>query len=309
MPVCGGIYLVNIDKPCFVCGTRSFAASSKDYMRCISCGHELNIHYEDQQFIIDEVLSKDNVCKIGLYDNFKLQLLKKCAAKKDFLLDIGTGSGKFLYHSKSLFKNYSGVEVTDACVEFARNSLGLKIEKEMSAVNDTISVATFWHSLEHMPIENIAQTLNHINHKSSFDTRIIITVPNNDSLQYLMFGERFAYYDPASHIHQFSLYSLDKLMEKYKFVKEESFYSFFYACFGYLQGFMNVVFPAHNYLYYRIKRRTSFGKKRAALLFYDAHNFILVMLFLIPALLFCVYDFIYRKRGGVITACYRKKKD
>ena len=278
-------------------------------MRCIFCGHELNRHCKDQQFIVGEALSKDKVCKIGLYDNFKRRLLKRCTIKNDFLLDIGAGSGKFLYHSKRLFKDYMGIEVTGECVEFARNCLGLKIERDISTVNDTISVATFWHSLEHMPIEYMAQILKHINHKSSFDTRIIITVPNNDSLQYLMFRERFAYYDPASHVHQFSLYSLDKLMEKYEFVKQKSFYSFLYAFFGYLQGFINEIIPIHNYLYYRRKREAVFGKKGTAILFYDAYNSILGMLFLIPALLFCVYDFIYRKRGGVVTACYRKKKN
>lgn len=299
----------SLDKVCFICGNNTLINLTNHYMKCTRCGHEVIKDHERQSFIINDILSIENIKRFGLIDKFKQNVLKKCTVKNDFLLDIGSGSGKFLYHSKSLFKSCMGIEVTDSCIDFAKNCMGLKIEKDISNVNNVISIATFWHSLEHIPLENIERLLNSINYKSSFDTRVIVSIPNNNSFQYMLFGDRFAYYDPSSHIHQFSIKSLNKIMEKYGFEKECNFYSFPYAIFGYLQGFMNIFNNIHNYLYYRKKRGDTFNKGRVELLFYDVYSFLLLMLFVIPSLLFSILDYILIEKGGVITACYRKRKN
>ncbi len=298
-----------LDKTCFICGNKIFVTNSQDdYFKCTICGHETIKNHEHQSFIINEILSVENINKQGLLDKFKQKSLEKCTITNDFLLDVGSASGKFLYHNKQFFKKCTGIEVTEECISFAKNQLGLEIIKDISGITNTISVATFWHSLEHMPDESIQKLLGAINSKSSYDTRVIVSVPNNESLQYALFGGGYAYYDLQSHIHQFSVKSLDKLMEKYGFEKQCNFYSFPYSSFGYLQGFLNIFNPVHNYLYYRKKRGETFAKNKIFLLFFDAYNFLFSLIFILPSLLFSIYDFTYLDKGSVITACYKRKK-
>lgn len=296
------------DKTCFICGNDRFS-DSEGYIKCVKCGHETIKGNGQSPFIINDILSEEAVRTIGSLDRFKQRILQRCLIENDFLLDVGSASGKFLYHNKAFFRRHMGIEVTDECADFARERLGLNIERDISGINGEISVATFWHSLEHIPVEEIGKIFKGINSNSSENTRVIISVPNNRSLQYALFKEGYAYYDLPSHLHQFSSGSLDLLMDKYGFEKVDSFYSFPYSIFGYLQGFLNKFNAIHNYLYYRKKRGWAFGKKKSELILYDIYNYLLSLFFVIPSFLLCIYDLARPERGGVITACYRKKRD
>lgn len=298
-----------IDRICFICKSNILIVSSDHYLKCIKCGHEIIKNVESQTFIVNDLLSEKNILSLKLFDKFKQTVLKKCTATNDFLLDIGSASGKFLYYSKQHFKRCMGIEVTEECIEFSKNCLGLVIEKDLDNVNDKISVATFWHSLEHMPSKTIENLLNGISLKSSPDIRIIVSVPNKDSLQFAFFKEAYAFYDPQNHIHQFSVRSLDILLDKYDFEREYNFYSFSYSIFGYLQGFVNKFHKIHNYYYYRQKRGWNFDKNKVELLLRDTYNFLLLILFSIPSLVFSIYDFFNKEKGAIITACYKRRKN
>lgn len=296
-----------LDRACFICGCEDFT-SSNIYLKCTNCGHEVIKTLKSQAFIINDVLSREMVESLDALDRFKRHVLKKCAVRHDFLLDVGSGSGKFLYHNGRLFTKCMGIEITDECVEFARDQLKLSVEKELPKVADPISVVTFWHSLEHMPSDTIEDVLKQISSQTSYETRVIVSVPNSDSLQYVLFKEGYAYYDPSSHIHQFTARSLNILMDKYGFEKLSSFFSFPYSSFGYLQGWLNKFNRVHNYLYYRKKRGYTFDKNRVELLVLDVYNLLLLTIILIPSLLLTIFDYFSLNKGGVITACYGKKR-
>lgn len=298
----------DLGKSCFVCGCQDLI-SSKSYFKCTNCGHEVIGTQESQAFIINDVLSKEMVERLDALDRFKRQMLNKCAVRHDFLLDIGSGSGKFLYHNGRLFTKCMGIEITDKCVDFARNQLKLSVENELPKVVDPISIVTFWHSLEHMPSDTIEDVLKQISSQSSSETRVIVSVPNSDSLQYALFREGYAYYDPSSHIHQFTARSLNILMDKYGFEKLSSFFSFPYSSFGYVQGLINKFNRIHNYLYYRNKRGDSFNKNKVELWLLDVYNLLLLTIFLMPSLLLTIVDCFSPNKGGVITVCYGKKKN
>lgn len=279
-----------------------------DYLRCIECGHELLRENRRQQFIINDILSYKEIRRTGLIDRFRARLLKYCSVKHDFLVDIGSASGKFLFYNKKNFKDYVGIEVTDECINFSKNTLGLKIGKDISIINNKIiSIVTFWHSLEHMPYDMIVKTLSTINCNSDLDTRLIVSIPNNNSLQYLLFKEKYAYYDPFSHLHQFSTKSIDLLMEKHMFEKQYSFFSLPYALVGNLQSLLNIVNKIHNYFYGRKKRGLTFRKGKYELAIFDLYNLIFISLFLIPSLVLSIYDLINKERGSVINLCYKKR--
>jgi len=222
-------------------------------------------------------------------------------------LDFGSGSGKFLYQNKSFFKDCAGVEVVPECVSFARRHLGVRVEPDIMRINELISLASFWHSLEHISPEETGEILDAIYKRSSPDIRVVVCVPNIDSLQYAFFREDFAYYDPDSHLQQFSSKSLDNMLWKYGFSKERSFFSLAHSVFGFLQGFMNKFNTAHNYFYYRKKRGIKPAKRAMGGFFLNAYNYLLAAIFLLPSMLFSIYDRVVQIKGGVITVCYKKR--
>jgi hypothetical protein len=222
------------------------------------------------------------------------------------LLDIGSASGRFLFQNRREFKRVTGVEVTPECVEFARG-LGLEIVTDLDSMDGSPSVVTFWHSLEHVPAETIGKMLAWIRGHATSDTVIIVSVPNADSLQAILLREHFAFYDVPNHIHQFSLKSLDLLMDSSGFERASMFRSFAYAGFGWLQGLLNIFNRHHNYFYYRKKRGWDFALKLSARYMLDVYNLALISLLLFPSLVMALIDAVMIRQGGVVTVCYRLK--
>lgn len=261
-----------------------------------------------QPQMVNEELTMDRVRREGGLDAFKLKVLARCSVEHGFLLDVGSGSGKFLFQAKALFLDHAGIEITQECINFAQKELGLNIVYDVSAVKTNLSVVTFWHSLEHIPAEGIERLFARISVLSSQKTRIIISVPNANSLQHRVLREHYAFYDPHTHIHQFTSASLDMLLRKFGFQRCCTVFSFHYSAFGYLQGMLNCFNGIHNYLYYRKKRGLVFGLSRLRLFVYNIYNYFLAGAFLIPSLILSLFDYIFIEKGAVITVCYSREK-
>ncbi len=295
---------------CQMCGQELIAGGVKDYLRCVSCGHEIrNENFKEEAMIVNDQLSKEAVLKTDRLEKFKRKVVEEVSSDKNFLLDIGSSSGKFLYHNRDLFRDYLGIEVTPSCVAFSRDVLGLNIKTKLDDADlKTISVISFWHSLEHLKISNFEQMMAVIMRHTNQDTKLVISVPNSESMLYRIAGQNYAYYDPESHIHQFSKESLGKLLERFGFAEEKVFFSLSYSFFGYLQSFINYGNLRHNFLYYHLKRGTEFGlnKWRIRALFF--YNVFLSAVFFIPALLGVIYDSFVKERGAILTICYQIKK-
>lgn len=294
---------------CFICNNVDFKkARVPDYLKCAVCGHEQKKGGVSEHFIVNDVLSLKEVEKKDALERFRVEVVSACARSYDFILDVGSASGKFLFHVKDRFKKHLGIEITKACVDFAREKLRLTISERIDDIQDeNISVVTFWHSLEHIPEHELSNMLRIISARSTSETALIIAVPNADSTLYKMSGKHFSYYDPYSHVHQFSYASLLLLMKKCGFEQKRMFFSFAYSSFGYLQSMLNLVNVEHNFLYYYLKRGKEFGKNRTALFLRGLYNVTLCTIFLLPAVTGTLYDFLSKKRGAVLTICFQKK--
>src|SRR3990167_6473701 len=224
-------------KICFVCQHPDWKKTS-DYEECLNCHHELLALPATQTYMTNDILDSSNFHQTNALDSFKYKVLKRFMMNHSCLADIGSGSGKFLFQNRHLFKDSIGVEVTPACITFSREH-GLIITERIDSINQDISVATFWHSLEHMPIQTILEIMASLSQKNGPALKVIISVPNNSSLLYLFAGKRFAYYDVPNHIHQFSKKSLTLLMKQFGFAETASLFSFAYSSFGYLQTLLN----------------------------------------------------------------------
>ena len=294
---------------CFICSGKLIPDSGGNaYVKCSNCGHEILRENKEQKHIINDILSEEEISRFDILDRFRKKMLDSCSESHDFLLDIGSASGKFLYNNKDQFGHYAGIEITPECIRFSSEVLKLNIKTSISEINEAPTVVTFWHSLEHLPEGEINRIFSHISNLSDHKTGIIVSVPNNNSLQYKLFAEDYAFYDLPNHIHQFSSDSLNRLLETFGFDRVHIFRSYAYNIFGYLQGFMNKCNVIHNYLYSRKKRGLTFNMSRESLFFLDLYNYVLALFFSLPAIIFSIYDSVFLENGGVITSCYSKRK-
>jgi 2-polyprenyl-3-methyl-5-hydroxy-6-metoxy-1,4-benzoquinol methylase len=289
---------------CFICGGNNFENRSFDYRSCLGCGHEVLVTTKDQGFIINDNLSEKEVRRMNGLDHFKARTLSYFGAslKKNLLLDIGSASGKFLLHNASEYKRVIGIEITPESLGFSRQVLGLNIIEDIQDVSEEVSIATAWHSLEHIPEPQLLALLDGLSRKMLPGGRLVVSVPNGLSFQYRWFGKAYAYYDVPNHLHQFTPNSLEQLMQRFGFQKLETMNSWPYNTFGYTQSLLNIVTNTHNYLYYRLKRRS---KQPSVIL--DIVNGLLLLVFVPTAWILSLVDAKNLNHQGVITACFEKK--
>lgn len=275
------------------------------YEKCSGCGHEVHVGPLSDRFIVNDELFIDSVQKIDGLLKYKKKIVEFCMKDDNFLLDVGSASGKFLYNLKNKFRGSAGVEITPECIKFSKDQLQLRIVQKISELADVkLSVVTFWHTMEHIPFPELQEILSFIKKHSTADSKLIISVPNADSTLYRLNGSNFAYYDNASHIHQFSPRSLDLLLGQFGFVQERRFFSFAYSFFGYLQTWLNSGNLKRNFLYFFLKRGEKFGLNKPKIYLLFIYNIVLAGLLIIPALVGCIYDAIFKNRAVVLTLCY-----
>jgi len=293
---------------CIICGANSKLKTVKfPYIRCSNCHHEYNISRRMDDHIINDILDIDSISRNSAVDRFKSHVLKKSMCDNALLIDIGSASGRFIYKNKDLFRKSIGVEVAKESLDFSRKVLNLDVRQslKLDKRDGKISVVSFWHTLEHIKIQDISPIMHRIKAASCDKTRLIISVPNSDSLMYALFRDSWAFFDKASHHHQFSRLSLDVLMKKFGFVPEKNFYSLTYTVFGYMQSLLNKFNKIHNFMYYYKKRGQGFSMSKIGLFFMFLYNMLLSALFLIPALILSIYDLIFTDRRGVLTITYK----
>jgi hypothetical protein len=255
--------------------------------------------------MVNENLSYKRISKGDALDAFKRKTVRACMADDRFLLDVGSGSGAFLWRNRDLFKNHLGIEITPACIEFSRMVLKVIVAPSLPDSVHHVSVVTFWHSLEHLPAGEIQALLARIASVADTSTRLIISVPNSRSFFYRLFGRYYPYFDEPNHHHQFSAPSLEHLLSTHGFTTTRRIFSFAYSFFAYLQGLLNLFCPVRNYLYHRMRRGRLLdisGLRAAALLFYN----ILLSVLLAPlSLALCIVDRAGMDHAAVITVCAR----
>ncbi len=292
---------------CPICGGPLNASTTKHYASCQNCGHQVLVSGQRQTIIVNDELNFQKISKADSNVLAQLNCLKQVGGGTDVLLDVGCGSGKFLHHSRGKFKEVIGLEISDESVKFATETLGLRIEKEPPKnLDGQLSVVTFWHSLEHIPTDIMRNILEGISGLCGSDSRVIVSVPNVDSLQFYLFKEGYAYYDVPNHLHQFSVKSLDLLMKKSGFEYISKHKMPVYDLFGYIQGWLNLFILPANFLYYVLKRNygsNEFSKLKKCKM---VMSVLLSGIFLPLSILLTLQDYFRPDQAGVITRCYRK---
>lgn len=209
---------------CF-CGNsgvvRLFSSGLYDVVKCVACGQVRIVarkgakrtgYYEEEdvQFYIDH------------QDMFRRIFRQKLAFIKRFvphgtMLDVGAGVGLFLDEARKMGYKIIGFEPSKASVRAAKKYFGIRLmNTEFTSMKD-VDVIVINHVLEHLtnPQEVISLCAKTLSKAGT----LAIGVPNFDSFMCRIKRGKWQSLIPREHRWQFTLKTLDQLVESYGFLR------------------------------------------------------------------------------------------
>jgi len=227
---------------CPVCGKQDFRTefSVTDFfvsgekfpvIRCLNCGFRLTgkapgpgesgRYYQSESYISHSNTRKGMVNR--LYHIVRRVMLKKKAefVKKTTglsigtLLDIGAGTGHFLYVMQQSGWNVSGTEKDTKARKFSSEHWGIELlpdEGLFSLPDQSFDVITLWHVLEHLhsPLDYLKKASALLKPAGS----LIIALPNPASFDAQHYREYWAAWDVPRHLWHFQPENIEKLALK-----------------------------------------------------------------------------------------------
>jgi 2-polyprenyl-3-methyl-5-hydroxy-6-metoxy-1,4-benzoquinol methylase len=139
------------------------------------------------------------------------------------LLDFGCGGGTFLQEMRDHGWQVMGVDTSAETVRRLRNDLGLHVlqgtlpHAELDAAS--FDVITMWHSLEHVP--DPRAVLTEARRLIAPAGKLIVAVPNIDSLAFRTFGPHWFALDVPRHLVHFAPFTLHFMLEQAGFRVEK----------------------------------------------------------------------------------------
>ena len=203
------------------------------------------------------------------------------------VLDVGAGDGTLVAAVRAIGREALGVE---------RSAEGEHVvDKELAELDGTWAAVVFWHSLEHLPDPGGA--LREAVRLLEPGGVLVAALPNADSIQARVFGERWFALDIPRHlVHVPARALLERVRELGLLVERVSYARGGQVVFGWLHGLVGLL-PGHPDLYDAIRRsdarrqRTGAGRLAATLAG--------AVLLLLPALL-CALAEVALRRGGTV---------
>lgn len=186
----------------------------------------LGSYYESDDYISHSNTSKDLISK--LYQrvrkftlNKKAKLVEREAAGEK-ALDIGCGTGDFLFELKK--RNYEtlGIEPSIVAREQARK-LGLQIEEEsylQRIEKNSFDLISMWHVLEH--VYKLEDRIKEIEAILKSKGTLIIAVPNRNSFDAKHYKNFWAAYDVPRHLYHFREDDIKRLLEQNNFTHKKT---------------------------------------------------------------------------------------
>jgi len=133
------------------------------------------------------------------------------------LLDVGCGTGEFLYYARGLGWEGAGVDVSSFDVQRARRATGLQVQEgtigDLSEREDAFDLITMWDVIEHMPDPKADLRIAYKLLKA--DGFLAISTPNLGSLRYRLHKEKWrGFIEDERHLFFFDSVILTQLLMK-----------------------------------------------------------------------------------------------
>jgi len=199
-------------------------------VKCNNCGLvylNSSLHLgETKKYYPQEYFSRLNLKRMD--ERGKNRLDTKCKnrlneilyfKKSGKVLDIGCGDGYFLNYLKQKGWQVRGVEISEFAAQKIKEKYDIDIFcGELSQAGypeEYFDVVSLFEVLEHLP--DPSGTLLEVQRIIKKTGLLIMTVPNFDSLQRLLFGKYWHIIDPPRHLFYFSRTTLDNILKKSNF--------------------------------------------------------------------------------------------
>jgi 2-polyprenyl-3-methyl-5-hydroxy-6-metoxy-1,4-benzoquinol methylase len=132
------------------------------------------------------------------------------------LLDFGCGGGAFLHRMKQQGWRVLGIDISPAAVTHARRHLGLDVLLGTLPHPDlaprSFDVVTMWEVLEHL--HDPLDTLRQVRRLLVPGGRLVVSVPNIDSLPFRWFQQDWIGLDLPRHLIHFAPWTLPLMLER-----------------------------------------------------------------------------------------------
>jgi 2-polyprenyl-3-methyl-5-hydroxy-6-metoxy-1,4-benzoquinol methylase len=184
---------------------------------------EMDRYYQSQEYISHSNTSKGLINR--LYKTARVftlrskkSLIHKNTPGKGRLLDVGCGTGEFLYSMKKSGWEVTGIEPDEATRKSANREYGLEVhpvEDFFDFPDDHFDVITLWHVLEH--VDDLQRYMEKLRGMLRPGGLLVIALPNYTSYDAGYYGLDWAGYDVPRHHYHFCPDSVRKLFETHRF--------------------------------------------------------------------------------------------
>ena len=132
------------------------------------------------------------------------------------ILDIGCGLGYYLQMMKKMGWQEYGVELNQHAVQFAKENLGLNVQKgrfeDAEFPENHFDIITLWHSLEHSvdPKYVLQKAKKYLKPEGS----LFLGIPNFNSADHLLFKKYWNGFEIPLHIYHFTPETIKYLLQR-----------------------------------------------------------------------------------------------
>ncbi len=228
------------------------------YYSCKNCGTkfldphvanlDFNVIYPETYEVYNQHKTNNKISKFlinfGLSQRYKVFSVYKNKGK---ILDIGCADAAFLKYLRRFPEwDLFGFDKKKLSIdEFDLHGINITFG-ELSQINfesNQFDIITMWDVLEHL--DNPSEVISYISNILLDNGKLIIKVPNGDSLDSIIFGRYWAGIDPPRHIFIFNRKSISQLLISNNFqIKKIN------TQFG---GYLNFIKSIQFFLSYKIK--------------------------------------------------------
>ncbi len=241
---------------------------------------------------------------VPVFRRFRAKRVERLIPQGGAVLDVGCGRGVFLDILAKKGFRCLGTERSAPAAQNASKRIKVMVGdiENLALPAESFDLVTFWQVLEHLNNPKAAIAETHRILKSG--GRMLLQVPNPESLQARASGPYWFHLDPPRHLHLFGLQCLDEMCARFGFVREKvSHLSFEYGPFGALQSFWNILGMRRDLLYNWMMAADKSEIPPSA-----AARAVLIAASAISAPIATLFSIVEAtSQGGIIEVVYRKK--
>lgn len=208
------------DHPCEACGgvtvslchvgdlNRAVSDEEFHYLRCGACGYiflrtvprDLPRYYPEGYYTLPETAGE--IADAARLERYKVDLISPYGRTGN-LLEIGPGRGNFCYLAHEAGFRVFAVEQSAECRKFLERELGVTayptLDDYLALPDDRMpDVVALWHVIEHLV--DPWEFLERVAARMRPGGIVIIATPNPQSMQFRLFGKRWAHLDAPRHV-------------------------------------------------------------------------------------------------------------